>query len=563
MDPVLTQAADWMDADPDAADREELGALLAAARAGDPAALADLSDRFAGELTFGTAGLRGRIGAGQHRMNTAVVTTATAGLCSVLLEDLGAGFHVVIGYDARHRSSSFARTAAAVVVAAGGRASLMPSALPTPLLAFAVLHLDADAGIMVTASHNPPADNGYKAYLGRRMSEPGAAGAQIVPPTDARIAAGITAAGAAKDVGVSADGWRVLGDDVIDAYTAQTVGLVAPAGPRDLRIVLTAMHGVGSRVAVRVLAEAGFADVHLVAEQCEPDPEFPTVPFPNPEEPGALDLAYAKAREVDADLIIALDPDADRSSAAVPDGSVAGGWRQLTGDQVGWLLGEQAARAHHGDGSAALARSIVSSSLLDHIATSHGLRAIPTLTGFKWISRAPGLVFGYEEAIGYCVNPSVVRDKDGISASAKMCELAAGLKAEGATIDDVLDRLAIAHGLFTTSPLTFRVEDVSLIAAGMARLLASPPSELAGSSVVENDDLSQGWAGLPPTEGVRLSTERHDRVIVRPSGTEPKLKCYLEVLESVSTHADLPDARERSQQRLAQIKDELARVLGF
>lgn len=563
MQVLLTQAARWIADDPDAADQAELTAVLEAARAGDGEALEDLEDRFAGALTFGTAGLRGRIGAGAHRMNTAVVTTATAGLCAVLREDLGASFHVVIGYDARHRSAPFARTVAGVITAAGGRASLMPSALPTPLLAFALVHLDADAGVMVTASHNPPADNGYKVYLGRRMSEQDGAGAQITPPMDARILEAITATGGANGVPVDTSGWTVLGAEIVDAYVVETVGLVQAGGPRDLRIVLTAMHGVGAQVARRTLAEAGFTDLHLVAEQCEPDPDFPTLPFPNPEEPGALDLAYAKAAAVDADLIIALDPDADRSSSAIPDASAPARWRQLSGDEVGWLLGDQAGKVHEGDRSATLARSIVSSSMLDHIAERHEVGKGQTLTGFKWISRVPGIVFGYEEAIGYCVNPGAVRDKDGISASVKMCELAASLKAEGRTIDDLLDRLALEHGLFVTGPLTFRVDDRSRISEGMQRLRAHPPAELAGSPVIETNDLGRGWAGLPPTEGIRLVTERHDRVIVRPSGTEPKLKCYLEVRESVSTIEELPEARQRSQARLAQLRTLLAQLLGF
>ncbi|MGC4152634.1 MAG: phospho-sugar mutase [Propionicimonas sp.] len=559
MNVVLERARAWVAADPDPRDRAELTALIGVATSGEPAAATDLADRMAGPLTFGTAGLRGAIGAGPNRMNTAVVTTATAGLCRVLREDLGAGFHLVVGYDARHRSDEFARTVAAVAVAAGGRVSLMPGTFPTPVLAYALNALDADAGVMVTASHNPPADNGYKVYLGARMSEPGGAGAQIVPPMDSRIFEAILASGPAADVPVAANGWEPIPEQVIDAYVSAAASLVAGRGA-PLKVVLTAMHGVGAATALRTLAAAGFDDVTPVAEQIDPDPDFPTVTFPNPEEPGALDLAMATAAQIGADLIVALDPDADRCSLAVPSGE---GWRQLSGDEIGALLGEQAAAEHQGDADATLARSIVSSSLLGRIAVAHGLRGTETLTGFKWISRAPGLVFGYEEAIGYCVNPTAVRDKDGISAAVKACELAATLKAAGRTLEDQLAELAVRHGLHATSPLSFRVADLSLIGRALERLRADPPAALAGAAVISYDDLVQGYRGLPPTDGVRIATDAGDRVIVRPSGTEPKLKCYLEVVAPVDSVAELPQVREAAAQRLDQIKGELRSVLGL
>mgnify|MGYP001430116028 CR=1 FL=1 len=559
MTELLDRARGWVAADPDARDRAEMTALIGAAESGEPAAVRELADRMNGQLTFGTAGLRGAIGAGPNRMNTAVVTTATAGLCQVLREDLGEGFHVVVGYDARHRSSEFARTVAAVAVAAGGRVSLMPSIYPTPVLAYALTALNADAGVMVTASHNPPADNGYKVYLGARLSEPGCAGAQIVPPMDSRIFEAILAVGSAADVPVVTSGWDQIDNGVIDDYVTAASSLVRGEGA-PLKVVLTAMHGVGAATALRTLAAAGFGDVTPVAEQIEPDPDFPTVAFPNPEEPGALDLAMATAARVDADLIVALDPDADRCSLAVPS---AGGWRQLSGDEIGALLGDQAATEHAGDAGATLARSIVSSSLLGRIAASRGLNGAETLTGFKWISRAPGLVFGYEEAIGYCVNPTVVRDKDGISAAVKACELASGLKAAGRTLEDKLTDLAVQHGLHATSPLTFRVEDLSVIGQALARLKANPPATLAGASVISYDDLGEGYQGLPPTEGVRVATDAGDRVIVRPSGTEPKLKCYLEVVTPVGSAEALPQVRQAAAARLDQIKDELRGVLGI
>ncbi len=556
---VLPKVREWIGHDPDPTDREELTGLVQAAENGDSEARTDLEQRFDGQLTFGTAGLRGQMGAGPQRMNTAVVTTATAGLCTVLAKDLPQGFHVAIGYDARHRSASFAETAAAVVVAAGGRASLMPRELPTPMLAFAVQHLDADAGIMVTASHNPAADNGYKVYTGSRVSDAG--GAQIVPPMDKRIFEAILATGPANEVPRADEGWEIIDESLIDDYVAEASGLVSAPGEKDLAIVMTAMHGVGAPTAVAAFSAAGFTNVTLVPEQKEPNPDFPTVAFPNPEEDGALDLSVAQAKRSDADIIVALDPDADRCSLAIPDSSSSSGWRQLTGDQVGALLGDYVASQHEGDPKAVVARSIVSSSLLAAIADSHGVKAEETLTGFKWISRAQGLVFGYEEAIGYCVNPDKVRDKDGITAGIVACDLATQLRASGRSLDDRLDELALEHGLHVTSPLTFRVDDLDLITEGMARVRANPPKTLAGAPIVEWDDLADGWNGLPPTEGVRMVTDQADRVIVRPSGTEPKLKCYLQVVVPVEDASALPKARQKADDRLDQIKADLKAVL--
>ena len=557
MTDLFAAAADWMAKDPDAVDRAELSALIDTARTSDDAR-ADLADRFSAKLTFGTAGLRGAMGAGPNRMNTAVVTTASAGLAAFLAGRLPDGFHVVIGFDGRHRSADFARTAAGVIVAAGGRVSLMPRMLPTPVLAFTLLHLDADAGVMVTASHNPPADNGYKVYLGHRVSDAG--GAQIVAPADAQILAEIEKVSSADSVAVAADGWQTVGEDVLDAYVAEAARLAAGA-PTNLRVALTAMHGVGADTAGRVFTAAGFTDVHLVASQIEPDPDFPTVAFPNPEEPGALSQAMETATRVDADIIVALDPDADRCAIAVPDATTEHRWRQLTGDELGALLGEQVAIEHEGDRGSVLSRSLVSSSLLGRIAEAHGLSAAETLTGFKWITRAPGIVFGFEEAIGYCVDPSHVRDKDGITAGLKSMALAARAKGAGRTLDDNLADLAVAHGLHLTAPLTFRVSDLAQIAAGMSNLRAAPPAELAGSPVTDYADLSEGWNGLPATDGVRLATAAGDRVVVRPSGTEPKLKCYLEAVEPVASLADLPRARDAAQSRLTAIRGELRAVL--
>lgn len=556
---ILSTVRKWIGHDPDPADREELEGLVRAAESDDSDARMELERRFDGQLTFGTAGLRGQMGAGPQRMNTAVVTTATAGLCTVLATDLPEGFHVVIGFDARHRSNSFAETAAAVVVAAGGRASLMPRELPTPMLAFAVQHLDADAGIMVTASHNPAADNGYKVYTGSRISDAG--GAQIVPPMDKRIFDAILATGPANEVPSADEGWDIIEESLIDDYVTEASGLVSEPGDKDLNIVMTAMHGVGATTAAAAFSAAGFKNVTLVPEQEEANPDFPTVAFPNPEEDGALDLSIAQAKRSDADIIVALDPDADRCSIAIPDPSSNSGWRQLTGDQVGALLGDSMASKHEGHPDAVVARSIVSSSLLSAIADAHGVTAEETLTGFKWISRAQGLVFGYEEAIGYCVNPDKVRDKDGITAGIVACDLAMHLRASGRSLDDRLDELALKHGLHVTAPLTFRVNDLSLITEGMSRLRANPPEMLAGAPITEWDDLADGWNGLPPTEGVRMVTDQADRVIVRPSGTEPKLKCYLQVVMPVEDVSALPQARRDADDRLSQIKTDLKTVL--
>ncbi|WP_026460317.1 phospho-sugar mutase [Schaalia suimastitidis] len=528
----------WIADDPDPDTASEIATLLDAARSGDAAARADLADRFSGLLEFGTAGLRGELGGGPKRMNRAVVIRAAAGISSVLKQDVGDGFTVVIGYDARYGSAQFATDTAAVVTAAGGRALLLPRSLPTPVAAYALRALHADAAVVVTASHNPPRDNGYKVYLGGRAVSDWGQGTQIVPPFDARIHNAIVAVESVASVPRAEQGWEILGEDIVENYIACVAALV-DAGPRDLRIVLTSMHGVGGQTMLDVLHRAGFTDVHVVPEQHEPDPEFPTVSFPNPEEPGALDLAFALARQVDADLILANDPDADRCSVAIPDASILQGWRQLSGDEVGSLLGEQTARLCSGNNDAVLANSVVSSRLLAKIAQYHGVSYQHTLTGFKWISRVPNLVFGYEEALGYCVDPAHVRDKDGISACLRFAALAATCKAQGRTVGDELDDLARRHGLHATSPLSIRVDDLSLISQGMANLRNANIETLAGSAVVTAVDLSDGWEGLPPTNGMLFITEAGDRVVVRPSGTEPKLKCYCEVIVPLAQQVSL------------------------
>ncbi|MFD3982770.1 phospho-sugar mutase [Streptomyces sp. NBUL23] len=543
---LIAQAHTWLAEDPDPETRAELGAIV---EAGDTQ---ELAARFAGTLQFGTAGLRGELGAGPMRMNRSVVIRAAAGLAAYLKAQGQEGGLVVIGYDARYKSAEFARDTAAVMTGAGLRAAVLPRPLPTPVLAYAIRHLGAVAGVEVTASHNPPRDNGYKVYLGD--------GSQIVPPADGEIAAAIDAVGPLAGVVRPEDGWETLGDEVLAAYLARTDAALAPDSPRTARTVYTALHGVGTSVLTAAFARAGFPEPVLVAEQAEPDPAFPTVAFPNPEEPGAMDLAFATARRAAPDLIIANDPDADRCAVAVPDSSVEGGWRMLRGDEVGALL---AAHLVERGATGVFAESIVSSSLLGRIAEKAGLGHEETLTGFKWIARVDGLRYGYEEALGYCVDPEGVRDKDGITAALLVAELASVLKEQGGrTLLDLLDDLALAHGLHATDQLSVRVEDLSVIADAMTRLRERPPTALAGLAVTSAEDLSQGTDRLPPTDGLRYRLEGA-RVIVRPSGTEPKLKCYLEVVVPVADAAGLPAARARGAELLAGIKRDLATAAGI
>ncbi|MFE6889024.1 phospho-sugar mutase [Streptomyces sp. NPDC057694] len=541
---LLDRAKAWLAEDPDPETRDELAGLVAAGE------LTELEDRFSGTLQFGTAGLRGELGAGPMRMNRAVVIRAAAGLAAYLkAKGQGDGL-VVVGYDARHKSADFARDTAAVMVGAGLRAAVLPRPLPTPVLAFAIRHLGAVAGVEVTASHNPPRDNGYKVYLGD--------GSQIVPPADAEIAGEIAAVKSLDDVARPEAGWETLDDSVLEAYLARTDAVLAPGSPRTARAVYTAMHGVGKDTLLAAFARAGFPEPVLVPEQAEPDPDFPTVAFPNPEEPGAMDLSFATAGSLAEapDLIIANDPDADRCAVAVADGS---GWRMLRGDEVGALL---AAHLVKRGATGVLAESIVSSSLLGRIAEAASLPYAETLTGFKWIARVEGLRYGYEEALGYCVDPDGVRDKDGITAALLVTELASELKEQGRTLLDALDDLALAHGLHATDQLSVRVEDLSVIADAMRRLREVPPAELAGLVVTSAEDLSQGAGGLPPTDGLRYSLDGA-RVVVRPSGTEPKLKCYLEVVVPVADRDSLGAARAKATELLAEIKRDLSAAAGI
>ena len=539
-DELLATARDWADADPHEGDRAEIRALISAGDA------AELGRRFAGPLTFGTAGLRGPLRAGPAGMNAAVVTRAAAGLARYLADSGHAGGGVVVGFDARRRSDEFAHITAAVLAGAGFAVQVLPKPLPTPVLAFAVRHLGCAAGVMVTASHNPPDDNGYKVYLGD--------GAQLVPPADREIEAAIAAVGPAREVQLS-DDWLTLGDDLVADYVTAVVAALEPSrvpARDELVVAYTAMHGVGAGTTRAVFAAAGLAAAHSVAEQDEPDPTFRTVAFPNPEEPGAIDLLMALASRVGADVAIAEDPDADRCSV------VCGG-RQLTGDEVGALLADWLLRRGV---RGTYASSLVRGSLMHVLAAACGVPSEETPTGFKWIMRAGSveapLVFGYEEALGYSVAPTVVRDKDGISAALAVALLAAELKTSGRTLLDRLDELATKHGLFVTGQLSVRVDDLALISDAMARLRAAPPARLLGRDVTVADLALDD----PPVDAVRLLGDAV-RVIVRPSGTEPKLKAYLETVVPVHDDAGLIAARGRGEDELDQLRAEMSAVLGL
>ena len=684
---VLARAHAWLAQDPDGETRAELRALIEAAESGNPAAVEDLEDRFSARLAFGTAGLRGALGAGSNRMNRVLVAQAAAGLAAYVREQAGlppvgveAGSHeddadaataahdgapddgvavapagdvpaddaasaedggsdveepvetdaqaagdahgedhdaeagvdgeepdaedgggdshdagaaasvpdqlagpsapeltetpsadaleaegpevpgilddapiVVIGYDGRRNSDVFARDSAEIFAGAGLRAILMPRLLPTPVLAFAVRHFGAAAGVMVTASHNPPDDNGYKVYLGGDDD-----GSQIVAPADAEIAAHIARVAEAGDISTvpRSLGFELATESVVDEYVAATAAVApAPAGAEGLTWVYTAMHGVGWETLSRILETAGYPAPVPVAAQLEPDGAFPTVAFPNPEEPGAMDLAFEAAREAGAELVIANDPDADRLAVALPDESAEGGWRRLTGNEIGLLLGWRAGRLATADGAApasadgtgaSLACSLVSSPGLEAVAQHYGLDFHATLTGFKWISRAPGIVFGFEEALGYLVNPGTVRDKDGVSAAVAMLGMVAEARGRGATLADLLTEFDEQFGAFASDQVSIRVEDVSQIARIMAALRERHPSSVGDVAVDRIDDLLDGVDDLPPGDVLRLWLADGSRVIVRPSGTEPKLKLYLDVRG---------ESREDAAARIAALAD--------
>ncbi|MDX2376991.1 phospho-sugar mutase [Microbacterium sp. LRZ72] len=530
---AIEAARAWLAQDPDTETRAELQSLITAAEGGDAAASADLVDRFGSRLAFGTAGLRGALGAGSNRMNRVLVAQAAAGFAAYLRERPEAAEQpsVVIGYDARKNSHVFARDSAEIFAGAGLRAILLPQMLPTPVLAFAVRHLAADAGVMVTASHNPPEDNGYKVYLGGADE-----GTQIVAPADAAIAAQIDHVARTQRVDAlpRSEDYEVAPQSVLDAYVAASAAVApAPSAADALRWVYTPLHGVGWHTLERVLDAAGYPHPTLVDEQAAPDGSFPTVAFPNPEEPGAMDLAFATARRAGAQFVLANDPDADRLAVAIPDSGHAadGGWRRLTGNEVGLLLGWWAARRARSAGAgegATLACSLVSSPGLEAVAHRYGLVFRETLTGFKWISRAPGIVYGFEEALGYLVDPGSVRDKDGVSAAVAVLAIAADAHARGSTLRDELERFGDEFGHYASTQVSVRVTDLGIIAQTMARLRSAPPAAWGGVAVAQADDLLHPTDGGASGDVLRYRLEDGSRVIVRPSGTEPKLKVYID-----------------------------------
>lgn len=525
------QVLTWIEQDPDAVTKSQLTELFDAAQT-DQAALLELQDAFVAPLEFGTAGLRGALGAGPNRMNRVTVLQAASGLAQYLVQQGFAGKKVVIGFDARYNSDVFATDTARVMSGAGLEPIVFSHVVPTPVLAFAIRHLDACAGVMVTASHNPPQDNGYKVYLGD--------GRQIVSPVDEQISKLIKTVTDVREISLGSTG-SVVSDDVVKTYTSLTAQLIA-SGPtteaqrRSVTSVYTAMHGVGWKTLQSVFSAAGFIEPIAAVEQRDPDPAFPTVAFPNPEEKGALDIALALAKKHSVDVLLANDPDADRFAAAVP--SASGDWITLRGDQIGSLLGWwmiERAKLTGSKLSGTLANSIVSSMMLESIATSAGLQYESTLTGFKWVSRVNNLAFGYEEALGYCVDPKNVSDKDGISAAEFFMEMLAHLKSEGKTIWEVLTELALAHGLHVTDQVTVRVTSSEQVAQVMGGIRSTPPTKFGGLKVSRIDDLAIGLGDLPKTDAVIIHLAGTDqiqkaRVIVRPSGTEPKIKCYLEVV---------------------------------
>ena len=534
---LVAEVQAWISDDPDPLTALQLQTLL------DSGDEATLKKYFNGFLQFGTAGLRGPVGPGPSCMNRAVVGRTAAGIVEYMKQR--GMTKVVIGRDARYGSEDYTFETAEIMSGAGMDVYILPRPLPTPVLAFATAHLKCDIGIMVTASHNPPQDNGYKVYIGPTADGINYASSQIISPTDGFIAAEIDAITSLKAL-PRAKTWTVLGEEVITEYIKRTSAL-APR-PGDITIVYTAMHGVGTETVQRVFNHAGFATLLLVDEQCAPDPDFPTVVFPNPEEPGAIDLALKKARDFGADLVIANDPDADRCAVAINDPKV--GWRMLRGDELGIVLGEWIARSKP---TGIFANSIVSSSALRKICTHYGITFEEVLTGFKWLAKIEDLAFGYEEAIGYAVDSENVNDKDGISAAIFVAQIAMDLKRDGLTISDLLNEVWARHGFHGTEQISIRVTDMSAITRVLTRLRQNPPQEIAGRAVESIDDLAAPTSALPPTDGLRIWLAGGIRVIVRPSGTEAKMKCYIEVITSTS---------EESQKLLDQIRQPLKELLS-
>ena len=520
---LVAEVQAWIADDPDPITTSQLQQWL------DTDNEVELRTSFNGFLQFGTAGLRGPNRPGPSGMNRAVVGRTAAGIVAYMKERNLTS--VVIGRDARYGSEDYTFETAEIMSGAGMKVFVLPRPLPTPVLAFATNELGCDVGIMVTASHNPPQDNGYKVYLGGTVDGIEYRGSQIVSPTDVSIAHKIDAITSLKEQ-PRAKVWTVLGEEIIEKYIECTASLATTPGT--LKIVYTAMHGVGTETLQRVFQKAGYPSPILVAAQAAPDPDFPTVAFPNPEEPGAIDLALETAKTFDADLVIANDPDADRCAAAVKDPIT--GWRMLRGDELGAILGESIARKSR-DGI--FANSIVSSSILKKIAGHYNLEFKETLTGFKWLAKVKGLTFGYEEALGYAVDAKTVNDKDGISAAITVAQIATDLATDGKTLLDLLDEIWARHGFHATEQISIRLSDLSKVDVILGRLRNNPPQNIAGRVVTSIDDLATPTDGLPPTDGLRIWLDGGVRIIIRPSGTEAKMKCYIEVIEKDSKTAQV------------------------
>lgn len=538
---LLEQVQAWILDDPDPITAKKLTTLVGEGNE------SELKKYFSGFLEFGTAGLRGPMGPGPSCMNRAVVGRTALALATYMKRR---GLtSAVIGRDARHGSEDFTDESAQILSGAGIKVFVLPRPLPTPLLAFAVKELNVDLGVMVTASHNPAQDNGYKVYLGGMVDGINYQGSQIISPADEEIMAEISTITSLASAPRN-DNWTVLDESIIEKYIHQTAKLSST--PSDLKIVYTAMHGVGTKTIQRVFHSAGFASLILVDAQAQPDPDFPTLAFPNPEEPGAMDLALATAQTFDADLIIANDPDADRCAIALKDESSR--WKVLRGDEIGAILGEYIAGKNT---QGILANTIVSSSILKKIAHHHHLQFQETLTGFKWLSKVKGALFAYEEAIGFCVDPQSVNDKDGISAAVMLAQIATELAQEGKTLLNLLDEIWLKYGLHATSQISIRVNDLSKIQETLSSLRKSPPIKIAQWGVISFDDLAKPSNGLPGTDGLRFWLEGNIRIIIRPSGTEPKIKCYIEV---ITTGAQ---SKRQAGEIIADLTPHLTRMLAL
>ena len=538
LETLVQQARSWIAQDPDAETVSELQQLI------ESADEAGLAERFGQRIGFGTAGLRGLLGAGPNRMNRVLVSQAAAGIAKYLKDNFDDP-SVVIGYDARKNSDVFAKDSAQIFAGFGVRAFLFPDLAATPLVAYAVRNLGASAGVMVTASHNPPGDNGYKVY--------DHTGSQIITPMDGEIAKHIdefAKSGLVSDL-TRSDLFVEVPGSVRTGYLQSVSGLLNKHSTRkDIKIVYSAMHGVGASFIEEIFELSGLTLPTQVPSQQQPDGKFPTVVFPNPEEPGAMDESMATALIHNADLVLVNDPDADRLAVAFKKAD--GGYQQLTGDQLGLILGEEmASRASREGLTGSLACSIVSSNALGKVAEHYGFGFEQTLTGFKWVSRVPNLIFGYEEALGYCVDWNQVRDKDGLSAAVIVADIASALASQGYTLGDQLEKLMQRYGYFSTGQISIRVTDLSIISNIMQNLRNNPPAQIAGVDAVFQD-LNQSSGSLPATDALKFSLADGRTVIVRPSGTEPKLKCYLQAVS---------DSDAKSKQLLEELESSMRKIL--